>query len=128
MRARTAAFAVPVCFALVLAICPSARSDEPAQEDAAAIEALQAQGVNLTEPQLVEFMFSFSGAQQARRVGKTLAQEGFRSNLERAGGEGVLLLARKHMLVDERAFAELRARFEAMAKAGHGQYEGWGIP
>jgi hypothetical protein len=128
MHASSALLTLPLCFMLAVAACPPARSDQPVQEDAAAIEALQGQGIDLAQPQMVEFMFSFTAAQPGRRLGKTLAQEGFRARLTRAGEQDVVLLARKRMLLDQRTLAALRARFEAMAKAEQGQYEGWGIP
>jgi hypothetical protein len=128
MATHGARFTLPLCLVLALAAPPPARPDEPVQEDAAAIEALQGQGIDLAQPQMVEFMFSFAAAQPGRRLGKTLAQEGFRARLTRAGEQDVVLLARKRMLIDERTLAALRARFEAMAKAEQGQYEGWGIP
>lgn len=100
---------------------------QPSEEDTDAIEALRSQGVDLSEPQEVEFMFSFTTAQPARQVGKTLAAEGFRSKLE-SGGKDVLLLARKRVRLDSQEIGALRTRFQDLAKTNGGQYEGWGIP
>ena len=113
--------------ALALAAAPAARAAEPSAEDAATIEALQSQGFDLSEPHLVEFMFSFQIVGNARQFGSTLANEGFRSKVE-TGGEDVLLLARKRVVLSAEGIAALRERFEVQAKAAGGQYEGWGIP
>jgi hypothetical protein len=123
-RTRMAA----LCAALILAAASSpGRTEEPSAEDSDAIEALRSQGIDLSEPQVVEFMFSFQGAQDARRFGKTLASEGFRSKVE-SGGQDVLVLARKRVPLTVEDIAALRAHFQALAKAAGGQYEGWGIP
>jgi hypothetical protein len=101
----------------------------PTPEDTDAIEALQSQGVDLSEPQLVEFMFSFQTAAPARQLGKTLAGEGFQGKLEPAGaGREVLLLVRKRMVLNAQDMGALRTRFETLAKSAGGQYEGWGVP
>ena len=113
--------------ALVVASTPAANAAEPSAEDTEAIEALQSQGVDLSEPQLVEFMFSFQLAQQARQFGSSLASEGFRSTVER-GDDDVLLLARKRLVLSTEGIAALRERFETLAKSAGGRYEGWGVP
>ena len=102
---------------------------EPSEEDTAVIESLQSQGVDLTQPRLVEFLFSFQSVRPARQVGKTLAAEGFQNSIDPGGGgKDVLLLARKHVVLTPADITALRARFEALAKSAGGQYEGWGLP
>jgi hypothetical protein len=118
---------VAAVLAAACACLPPALAAQPSEEDTDAIEALRSEGVDLSEPQEVEFLFSFRTAQPARQVGKTLAAEGFRSTLE-SGGKDVLLLARKRVRLDPQEIGALRARFEALAGANGGQYEGWGIP
>ena len=127
LRYRAVAFASAL--ALGLAWTHGVRAADPSAEDTAVIEALQDQGVDLSQPQLVEFLFLFQAVQPARSVGKTLAGEGFRSTLEpRGNGMDVLLLARKRVVLSLQDIGALRARFEALAKSAGGQYEGWGIP
>jgi hypothetical protein len=130
MGMRTSrACALALAAALASTAC-AAVADEPSAEDKAAIESLQSQGVDMSEPQLVEFLFSFRAASPARQVGKTLATEGFESKVEPAGAgsKEVLLLARKRLVLNAQEMAALRARFEDLARSAGGQYEGWGIP
>lgn len=128
LAAMTAALALTVaCATHASAADPSDDADRP--EDAVIIETLQSQGVDLTQPHLVEFLFSFTTAQPARTLGKTLAGEGFKSQVETVGaGQDVLLLARKRVVLSAEAMAALRERFETLARSTGGQYEGWGIP
>jgi hypothetical protein len=120
---------ISLALALTVTSPQPLRADEPSAEDTAVIESLQGQGVDLSEPLLVEFMFSFPGVQQARRVGKALAAEGFKSTVDAGGaGQDTLLLARKQVVIDAQTMGELRVRFEALARSGQGQYEGWGMP
>jgi hypothetical protein len=118
-----------VTLALTLSWPVGAGGGEPSAEDTAVIESLQGQGVDLSQPQLVEFMFSFATVQHARRVGKTLAADGFRSTVEAGrAGQDTLLLARKQVVIDAQTLGDLRTRFEALARTSQGQYEGWGMP
>jgi hypothetical protein len=118
-----------VTLALTLAWPVGAGAGEPSAEDTAVIESLQGQGVDLSQPQLVEFMFSFATVQHARRVGKRLAADGFRSTVEAGrAGQDTLLLARKQVVIDAQTLGDLRTRFEALARTSQGQYEGWGMP
>jgi hypothetical protein len=124
----TAAARIAVALTLALAWSPLL-AGEPSAEDTAVIESLQGRGVDLTQPQLVEFMFSFTTVQHARRVGKSLSADGFRSTVEAGrAGQDTLLLARKEVVIDAQTLGELRTRFEALARSGQGQYEGWGMP
>jgi hypothetical protein len=43
-------------------------------------------------------------------------------------GQDTLLLARKQVVIDAQTLGDLRTRFEALARASQGQYEGWGMP
>jgi hypothetical protein len=123
---RLALFAA---LALALSWRPLAHAAEPSAEDLAVIESLQSQGVNLSQPQLVEFMFSFASVQHARRAGKALTADGFKSSVEPGrAGQDALLLARKRVLIDAQSMGELRGRFEELARGGQGRYEGWGLP
>ena len=126
---RNRAAALASALALTLGWMPGVRAADPSAEDIAVIEALQSQGVDLSQPQLVEFLFSFQAVQPARSVGRTLASEGFRSTVEAGGnGKDVLLLARKRVVLSLQDIGALRVRFESLAKSAGGQYEGWGIP
>jgi hypothetical protein len=126
---RYPALAFAAAIALHLVCTTAAAAAEPSAEDLAVIEALQDQGVDLTQPQLVEFLVSFQSVQPARTVGKTLAAEGFKSAIDTGGGgRDVLLLARKQVVLNAADMGALRVRLESLAKSAGGQYEGWGIP
>lgn len=122
------------CVAAVLAILALLRpafavGGEPSAEDLASIDAMHEQGIDLQQPQVIEFLVSFPRLQDARKAGKQLTKDGFTGKIEaKRGGRDALLFARKRVTVDAETLGSMRERFEAIAEAGGGRYEGWGLP
>ncbi|MCC7547647.1 MAG: ribonuclease E inhibitor RraB [Burkholderiales bacterium] len=114
----------------LIALTGIARAQEgvAAAQDRAAIEAMRAQGMDMAEPQTLEFAFYFPEKQGARRVMGALAADGFSGELRTEGVDAFILFARKTMRVDLETLSGLRAQFEALAREAGGSYDGWGLP
>jgi hypothetical protein len=126
MRRRVALLAAAT---LALGPSPGAVASEPSAEDLASIEAMASQGIDLAEPHELEFLLSFPRIEAAREAGKVLSKEGYTGKIQaRRGGKDALLFARKRVTLDAQTLGELRERFDALAAAGGGRYEGWGLP
>jgi hypothetical protein len=116
---------------LVLAVAGIAVSAAYAQEDedAEAIAELRELGLDLTKPQTIDFAFFFPELKPAERLAPKLQAKGFQTRIRPAGGgKDYFLYARKRMVVTQEAMVELRRQFEALAKTGNGEYDGWGAP
>ena len=114
---------------LGLAAAADAADERPGpDQDRAAVEAMRAQGVDLSTPQLLEFAFYFPDKAAARKVMGALAGEGFSGELHTEGVDAFILFARKTLQVDAAALGAMRMRFEGLAKEAGGSYDGWGLP
>lgn len=99
------------------------------EEDIEAIAALREAGADLTQPILLEFIFHFDTREDARKMWRALSGDGFKAQVSPGGSTpGVLVFARKSMLVEEAGIARLRERLEQQARQYNGVYEGWGAP
>jgi len=123
-----------IAFALLGLLCaaPGACAGEQGNasaQDVAAIEAMRAQDMDLSEPRMLEFAFYFPERQSARRAMNALTNDGFSAELRAEGdGDAFILFARKAIRVDVETLSALRTQFEAMAKEAGGTYDGWGVP
>jgi len=107
----------------------AAELGEASAQDVAAIEAMRAQAIDLSEPRMLEFAFYFPERQGARKAMTVLANDGFSGELRAEGGDDAyILFARKAILVDVETLSALRIKFEALAKEASGTYDGWGVP
>jgi len=124
-------FKAAIASLALLALVGTAGADEarPANaQDRAAVEAMRAQGIDLSKPQTLEFAFYFPQKQGARKVMSALAGDGFSGELRTEGEDAFILFARKSMLVDADTLSQMRVRFEQLAKEAGGTYDGWGVP
>jgi regulator of RNase E activity RraB len=127
ISAITRALIMIVLFALAVAGAADVRAQ--ADEDADAIAELRAEGVDLNQPQTIDFAFLFPDLESAERLAPKLQAKGFQTRIRPAGGgQDYLLYARMQILITRDAMAEWRRQFEAMAKAENGEYDGWGSP
>jgi hypothetical protein len=107
----------------------AAGQGDASAQDVAAIEAMRAQDIDLSEPRMLEFAFYFPQRQGARKAMNALANDGFSGELRAEGGEDAFILfARKAIRVDVDTLSALRIRFETLAKEAGGTYDGWGVP
>jgi hypothetical protein len=123
-----------VASALLALLCAApgaytATQGDASAQDVAAIEAMRAQDIDLSEPRMLEFAFYFPERQGARRAMSALANDGFSGELRaEGGGDAFILFARKAIRVDVETLSALRVQFEALAKEAGGTYDGWGVP
>jgi len=121
--------AIAILALIGLTAAVHAAEDTPGlEQDRAAVEAMRAQGVDLSQPQTIEFAFYFPEKAAARKVMGALAGEGFTGELHTEGSDAFILFARKSLQVDAATLGTMRMRFEGMAKELGGSYDGWGVP
>ena len=124
---RGALVAVALCVGLACA--PGSTFAQKPSEDAAAYKPCAAPGIDLSEPQWLEFLFHFPSREGAQAAWDWLAGRGFKGKLEPAGnGKDYLLFATKRVVVDEPTLLDMREQFEVLAQENGGTYEGWGMP
>jgi len=125
-------YAVAMRLLGLLCAAPGAYASETGEasaQDVAAIEAMRAQDIDLSEPRMLEFAFYFPQRQGARKAMSALANEGYSGELRaESGDDAYILFARKAMRVDVETLSALRLQFEALAKEAGGTYDGWGVP
>jgi hypothetical protein len=106
---------------------PSARKDP----DQAVLKELRKAGANLSKPREVIHFLYFPTQVAAEKAGIGLRGEGYAIDVRPAANAGEntpnpwLMEARVHMIVDENTVGPMRAKFEELAAAGSGEYDGW---
>jgi hypothetical protein len=110
------------------------RSDEsapPKDPDQAVLKQLRKIGANLSRPREVIHFLYFPTQVAAEKAATQLRGEGYAIDVRPAANAGEslpnpwLMEARIHAVVDETTIAPMRARFESLADAGSGEYDGW---
>ena len=106
---------------------PSARKD-PVQ---AVLKELRKIGANLSKPREVIHFLYFPTQVAAEKAATQLRGEGYAIDVRPAADAGEnppnpwLMEARVHAVVDETTVGPMRAKFESLADAGSGEYDGW---
>jgi Regulator of ribonuclease activity B len=106
---------------------PSARKDP----DKAVLKELRKIGANLSKPREVIHFLYFPTQVAAEKAATHLRGEGYAIDVRPAADAGEnppnpwLMEARIHAVVDETTVAPMRAKFESLAEAGSGEYDGW---
>lgn len=104
-----------------------ARARRVADPDAAPLDELARAGSDLSLPHEIEFFLYFPDQPAALRAARTLEAEGYQTEVSREGaGEDWLCFATREMVPDLGALRTLRARFNRLADADGGVYDGWG--
>jgi hypothetical protein len=109
------------------------RSDEPAPKDPdqAVLKQLRKIGANLSKPREVIHFLYFPTQVAAEQASTQLRGEGYAIDVRPAANADQnppnpwLMEARIRAVVDETTVAPMRARFEQLAEAGSGEYDGW---
>ena len=109
------------------------RSDEPAPKDPdhAVLKQLRKIGANLSKPREVIHFLYFPTQVAAEQASTQLRGEGYAIDVRPAANADEnppnpwLMEARIRAVVDETTVAPMRARFEQLAEAGSGEYDGW---
>lgn len=103
------------------------RARRVADPDAAPLDELARAGSDLSLPHEVEFFLYFPDQPAALRAAHTLESEGFRTEVSREGdGEDWLCFATRDLVPELGALRSLRERFNRLAEADGGVYDGWG--
>jgi hypothetical protein len=109
------------------------RSDEPAPKDPdqPVLKQLRKIGANLSKPREVIHFLYFPTQVAAEQASTQLRGEGYAIDVRPAANADQnppnpwLMEARIRAVVDETTVAPMRARFEQLAEAGSGEYDGW---
>lgn len=101
----------------------------PDDLDGQVLKQLIAAGSDLSKPHDVEFFLYFSDEERASRAYGELTADGFAGKVDRAAkGSQWLCFVSKRIIPSHPAMVALRRRMEDLAKAGGGEYDGWGTP
>jgi hypothetical protein len=116
---------------------PKARDEEPVSDatpegdDKRVLKQLRKVGANLSRPREVVHFLYFPTQVAAERASHELRGEGYMIDVRPAANAAEnppnpwLMEARIFAVVDESTVQPMRARFEAVAAAGGGEYDGW---
>jgi hypothetical protein len=116
---------------------PKARDEEPASDatpegdDKRVLKQLRRAGANLSRPREVVHFLYFPTQVAAERASHQLRGEGYMIDVRPAANAAEnppnpwLMEARNFIVVDESTVQPMRAKFEAVAAAGGGEYDGW---
>jgi Regulator of ribonuclease activity B len=118
---------------------PKPREDEeelaaeapPDQRDKQVLRQLRRLGANLSKPREVVHFLYFPTQVAAERASHGLRGEGYMIDVRPAANAAEdppnpwVLEARSFVVVDEATVQPMRAKFEELATAGGGEYDGW---
>lgn len=105
------------------------RVPTPPCPDTQVIAQLRQAGSDLRKPHPIEFFFYTPTAAAADRLAQQLRSEGFAVQAQPAAtGSDWSVQATKSLIPDAADMTSRRKRFEAMASAEQGSYDGWGTP
>jgi len=99
--------------------------------DQAVLKELRKIGANLSKPREVIHFLYFPTQVAAEKASTQLRGEGYAIDVRPAANADEnppnpwLMEARVYAVVDETTVAPMRARFESLAEAGSGEYDGW---
>ncbi len=115
----------------------------PNDEDGAALADLAAQGVNMSEPLLIEFPVAAADEESANAIGEALAEAGYDSHIEFDEGEpdedgeidpdddefgpSWTVYANVHMVPIYSEIVRIQAELDKIARPLGGNSDGWGV-
>ena len=103
----------------------------PGQADKQVLKQLRRLGANLSRPREVIHFLYFPTQVAAEQASHQLRGEGYMIDVRPAGNAAEnppnpwVMEARNYVVVDESNVQAMRQKFEAMAEAGGGEYDGW---
>jgi hypothetical protein len=106
-------------------------SEAPKDSDQLVLKELRKVGANLSRPREIIHFLYFPTQVAAEKAATQLRGEGYAIDVRPAANADEnppnpwLMEARIHAIVDETTVAPMRARFESLADAGSGEYDGW---
>jgi hypothetical protein len=109
----------------------STANGSPADGDQLIVQQLRLLGADLSRPREVLHFVYFPTREDAEDAASELRGEGYTVEVEPSADSDQgppnpwLALARNETVVDEATVAALRPRFEALAAARSGEYDGW---
>jgi len=90
------------------------------------LAALESAGSDLARPHPIQHYLYFPEKRTARKVGKSLKDEGYTVDVRRgAQGTDWLVLATHTAVPSADLIARVTGRMEALATSMHGEYDGW---
>lgn len=97
--------------------------------DRVAFGELKAAGTDVTKPVQVLHYLYCKKQNDAERLGKSVAAEGFSVEVRRGAlGDKWLVRAKRTQMLDEATIAELRRFFDKLARGvSGGEYDGWEV-
>lgn len=100
-----------------------------ADPDAEILDRLKAQGVDLTKPQTIDFFLFFGSQPDATKAADQIRPMGFTIEIRSPRGSAPdwVCHASKTMIPEAPALRTLRQKFETIASAQSGGYDGWSI-
>jgi hypothetical protein len=101
----------------------------PDDLDGQVLKQLATAGSDLSKPHQVEFFLYFPDEARASEACRELTVEGYSAKVDRAAtGPQWLCFATKPIVPAHATMVAIRARMNALAQAGNGEYDGWGTP
>ena len=103
----------------------------PAEGDQLIVQRLRRLGVDVSQPREVVHFVYFPTEEDAEAAASELREDGYTvevqpsADAETSPPNPWLALARKNAVVDEASVEVMRPRFEALAAARSGEYDGW---
>ena len=127
MELRTVQVFIASALVLAGAIVFTRKARAEPTPDEQVIAQLKKAGSDLSKSHAIEFYLYFQSQEAASSAAERVKNLGFAIVRvdPAASGPGWLLLASKGMVPTKAAMAEIRARLDAIAKAGNGEYDGW---
>jgi hypothetical protein len=102
------------------------KGDDAARLDARALQALERRGVDLARPLRVAHRMNLPDRGSAEAAAGTLRGEGWNVATDAtAFGSGWVVRAERERVLTPASCAADRERFQALARAGAGDYNGW---
>ncbi len=108
---------------------PINTSDMPDDPDGQVLRQLVLAGSDLSKPHDAEFFLYFPDEERASKACRELTAEGYTGKVERAAqGPSWLCFVTKQIIPSHGVMVAIRKRMSELARAGGGEYDGWGAP
>jgi hypothetical protein len=99
----------------------------PDDLDGQVLKQLTEAGSDLSRPHNIEFYLHFPDKEHAERACRTLSMDGYNGEVDSTGkGSGFMCGLTKRLVPSYRTMVNIRQRMDGLAKAGNGEYDGWG--
>ena len=105
---------------------PNNTPKDSASSDAKVIDQLRKAGSDLGKIHEIEFFFYFPTEASASKISDQLNTDGFKTNFRKAAdNNNWVVFATKEMVPELSAIENLSIKFNSIAAAEHGKYDGW---